>query len=217
MLLRKRQLIYCATFVCVLPGHGNSQSVGGVRGTIVAENTGEPLVGAYVVVRGTDQGSITDASGDYFIGGLKAGEFQVEARYPGYRTAVRMALLERGRPIRLDLALEIDPIEMEVINVQVDRPLTRPPLCRSGCDSATVLLFVPQSIQKSGLKCEPTIGMRIDKRGNVLATELLRSSGKEECDGAAVQWARTTRWSPGYFVGEPVAVWVAQPLRIGIK
>ena len=93
-------------------------------------------------------------------------------------------------------------------------PYTVKPRCTARCDADDILSFIPALLKRSGVSCELTVGIRIDTRGAVTATDLLRPSGNAACDQAAQQWARATRWTTAYNRDQAVTVWVAQPVTI---
>ncbi len=55
-----------------------------VSGTITDSETGEPLVGATVLVKGTTQGTVTDFDGNFSIEGLSDGDYDFVVSYIGY-------------------------------------------------------------------------------------------------------------------------------------
>lgn len=93
-------------------------------------------------------------------------------------------------------------------------PYTVKPKCESGCSAEDILRHVPPLLQRSGVQCDLTVGMRIDTEGKVTATDLLKPSGNAACDKAAEQWARTTKWTTAYNRDQAVTVWIAQPVTI---
>ena len=93
-------------------------------------------------------------------------------------------------------------------------PYTVKPKCQGGCTPEDIPRHVPPMLKRSGVSCTLTVGIRIDTRGNVTATDLLRSSGNNACDQAAQAWAKTTRWSTAYNRDQAVVVWIAQPVTI---
>ncbi len=58
---------------------------GRVRGKITDEKTAEPLIGAVVAVKGSTQGTATDADGNFLLA-LPSGKYTLEIRYLGYDT-----------------------------------------------------------------------------------------------------------------------------------
>jgi len=57
---------------------------GRINGRVVDAETGEPLVGADVVIEGTDLGAATDANGDFVVLYVPAGTYRVAANYIGF-------------------------------------------------------------------------------------------------------------------------------------
>lgn len=102
----------------------------------------------------------------------------------------------------------------EVGNTFTFTPFTVKPSCRSGCSAEDILRHVPPMLKRSGVNCTLTAGIRIDTSGNVTATDLLRSSGNSACDNAAMEWAKSTRWTTAYNRDQAVVVWIAQPVTI---
>jgi hypothetical protein len=54
---------------------------GRINGRVVDAETGEPLVGADVVIEGTELGAATDASGEFVVLYVPAGTYRVTASY----------------------------------------------------------------------------------------------------------------------------------------
>lgn len=69
------QLLYCGT-------------VGKIKGKITDHNTGEPLIGANVVVVGTTLGATSDSRGEYVIQNLTPGTYILKASFIGYRELI---------------------------------------------------------------------------------------------------------------------------------
>ncbi len=61
-------------------------TTGKLKGKITDLDSGEPLVGANVLVLGTSFGAATDVNGEYTILNLDAGAYDVKASYIGYQT-----------------------------------------------------------------------------------------------------------------------------------
>lgn len=93
-------------------------------------------------------------------------------------------------------------------------PYTDPPRCKANCSSGDVLGHLSALVKKTGVMCEVVVGLHIDTTGVVKAADILKSSGNRACDSAVEKWAPTTRWTTAYNRDEPVAVWIAQPVRI---
>ena len=57
---------------------------GSVSGRVTDSDTGDPLVGANVIVVGTNLGAATDVNGEYSISRVPAGAHRLNANYIGY-------------------------------------------------------------------------------------------------------------------------------------
>ena len=62
-----------------------AQVTGKVIGTTTDLDTGQPLVGAQVVVEGTNLGNVTNEDGYYFINNVPVGVQALTAQYLGYQ------------------------------------------------------------------------------------------------------------------------------------
>lgn len=76
----KRSLLLCLALVTTIVIQ--AQSV--VKGTVVDE-TGEPVIGATVMQKGTNKGAVTDLNGNFTLSDVPA-KCQIEVSYIGYQT-----------------------------------------------------------------------------------------------------------------------------------
>jgi outer membrane receptor protein involved in Fe transport len=105
---------------------------GKISGTVKDAKTGDPLVGATVILQGTRIGAATDASGDYYINNVSPGTYTVAVSILGYQTAVIKNVI-----VKIDLTTPINPrlnpaevIGQEVI-IQAERALVQKDLTSS--------------------------------------------------------------------------------------
>ncbi|MCF7832856.1 MAG: TonB-dependent receptor [Candidatus Marinimicrobia bacterium] len=62
------------------------ENTGKINGRVIDLKTGEPLIGANVILKGTVYGSATDLDGNYFISGVPVGVYSLLVSYVGYET-----------------------------------------------------------------------------------------------------------------------------------
>ncbi|MGH7477187.1 MAG: SusC/RagA family TonB-linked outer membrane protein [Longimicrobiales bacterium] len=86
-----------------------------IRGTVTDAQTGQPLSGAQVSVRGTSIGTVTDATGRYLLLNVPEGTVQVRAEYIGYSAASQTVTVPVGESVVADFALAVTAIELEQI------------------------------------------------------------------------------------------------------
>ncbi len=70
----------------------------------------------------------------------------------------------------------------------------------------------PESARQAGFSGKTIVNLFVDETGAVRETKILKSSGNEECDAAAVTALKKTTWQPAEQNGVPVAVWVGFPV-----
>ena len=70
---------------------------GGVTGSIMDSESSEALIGATVLIQGTDQGSIADLSGKYLINNVPVGTYTVQISYIGYEDLIQEVTVTDGQ------------------------------------------------------------------------------------------------------------------------
>ena len=98
---------------------------GTITGTVIDRDTGEPLYGVNILVRGTSFGAVTNFDGEYEIRNIRPGEYSVEYRYIGYeRTLVTGIRVEAGEATEIDVELGQQPLSAdEELVVIGERPI----------------------------------------------------------------------------------------------
>lgn len=81
-----------------------------LRGKVI-DDTGFALIGANVLIDGTQKGAMCDLDGNYSIEGLAPGTYSVSASFISYRTQTKTITVEKGVEI-LNFTLASDVIEI---------------------------------------------------------------------------------------------------------
>ncbi len=98
---------------------GFAQQTGTLTGQ-VTDTEGEPLVGANVVLRGTQLGTATSNDGTYRISGIPPGQYAVVVTFIGYqRQSVTGIRIGAGQTLERDFTLQEAPIQGEGVTVTV--------------------------------------------------------------------------------------------------
>jgi len=71
----------------------------------------------------------------------------------------------------------------------------------------------PESLKSEGVGGRVVLWVHIDDLGTVTEMKSHTSSGQDELDAAAQQVAAAMRFTPAENKGEPVSVWIAQPIE----
>ena len=102
------------------PAARERQSAGRVVGVVRDAETGAPLAGAQVAVRGLPLGNVADASGSYFVNRVPAGTQTLVVEYLGYATGAPTLRVAADAENRLDVALAPSPLAMQEVLVEED-------------------------------------------------------------------------------------------------
>ena len=98
-----------------------AQVTGKVIGTVTDLDTGQPLVGAQVVVEGTNLGNVTNEDGYFFINNVPVGLQQMTAQYLGYQTTTNEQRILAGQTMTLDFQLSSEVVQAEGIVATIER------------------------------------------------------------------------------------------------
>ncbi len=96
---------------------------GKLSGKVTDEN-GEPLIGANILIEGTNQGAATDFEGYYSILNIRPGNYTVNYRYIGYQTKIITDVnINADKTTSIDVTLNSEVIEGEEVTIVADRPI----------------------------------------------------------------------------------------------
>ena len=96
---------------------------GKIQGTVMDQNTGEPIADANVLILNSDVGAATDAEGNFFILNVAPGEYRLEVSCLGYGTKrIENVVVEYNKTARLTVPLEPANIELAPVTVTSERP-----------------------------------------------------------------------------------------------
>lgn len=87
-----------------------AQNTGKIAGKITDKKTGETLIGATVLIQGSTKGAATNVNGNYLLGGLAPGTYNLLIRYVGYTSKSISEVEIKGNEVtRLDVLLDSSP------------------------------------------------------------------------------------------------------------
>ena len=102
----------------LLPGMLLAQGTGKIRGTVVDEATGDPIIGANVVLEGTSRGAATDLDGFFVILAIQPGKYTVRASAIGYaQVLISDVEINTDRSTELEFKLVSESLQLEVLQV----------------------------------------------------------------------------------------------------
>jgi TonB-dependent receptor len=97
---------------------------GSIGGKIIAAENGEDIIGANVVVVGTQYGAATDIEGKFLISNVPAGTYTLQISFVTYKTTtVPDVVVENGKRISIDVALPEAVSELEEVVITGTRQI----------------------------------------------------------------------------------------------
>ena len=101
-------------------------TTGKVAGKVVDSQTGDPIIGASVLIAGTQSGAATDMNGDYSIINLPPGVYSVRASAVGYSPMlVQNVQITVDHTTTIDFKLVEASIQTKEVVVTERRPLVQ--------------------------------------------------------------------------------------------
>jgi hypothetical protein len=107
--------------VCGLPSGASAQSTATLRGTVADSLSGLPVVGVSVGLRGQPGGTATDALGNFHLGGLVPGTYQLRIGALGYRAQTLPVTLAAGEIRSLQLTTAATALSLSEVTVSQPR------------------------------------------------------------------------------------------------
>ena len=101
----------------------------------VVSGEGKPLVGANVVIDGTNLGAVSDDDGFYSID-VPLGEHTVVASFIGYSSVTQVVMVDSTSDAIADFSLEMDAIAMSALEVLASRADETTPVAYTTVDKA---------------------------------------------------------------------------------
>jgi len=96
----------------------SAQLTGVVTGEILDGKTKQPLVGVNIQVVNTDYGAASDLNGYFYIDNVPVGTQHISVRMIGYKERIFLNQpVTSARPINIVAELEIDPVQIEAVEV----------------------------------------------------------------------------------------------------
>jgi len=104
------------------------------------------------------------------------------------------------------------PSEEEDASASIFVAYDEPPQPIGGFAAIQAKLVYPEIARKAGVEGRVFVKVLIDEKGNVAATQIIKSLGNNGCDEAAVAAIKAVKWKPAKQRDKPVKVWVSIPV-----
>ncbi len=110
----------------ILPFSLLAQNTGKIVGTVTDAETGEPLIGANIVIEGTQLGAATDVDGTFVILRVPPGTYNVSVIYIGYqKTTMTNVEVLTDLTTRLNFEIKPEAVAGEEVTVVAETPVIR--------------------------------------------------------------------------------------------
>lgn len=96
-------------------------------------------------------------------------------------------------------------------------PYDDPPTPIGGFQAIQKKLKYPEIARKAGIEGQVVIYAKIDKKGNVIKTRVVKALGNSGCNEAAIKAIKSVKWKPAMQRDKPVTVWVSVPVKFRLK
>lgn len=94
-----------------------SAQTGSISGKVLDRATGEPLLGANVIVEGTNLGAATDPDGQFIIRRVPVGEHNVRISYIGYNPITVTVDVQENRTLEDEYLMDPNVVEGETVTI----------------------------------------------------------------------------------------------------
>jgi len=199
-----------------------TQQTGTCTGVVV-DATGETVIGASVVVKGTTNGTITGIDGDFSLSGVKQGDV-IQVSFVGYLT---QEIKFKGESLKIILQEDSQTLQEVVVvgygggeeasdEVPVFRVVEEMPEFPGGMGECLKFLGknikYPVEAQKAGVQGKVIVQFVVEKDGNIANPKVVRSIDPD-LDGEAIRVISIMpKWKPGMQKGQPVRVKYTVPV-----
>ena len=175
----------CCTLLPALEGQAHEypnhpelrKSDANIVGHILDKNTKEHLPYITVALKGTTIGTVTDATGHYFLKNLPEGNFVLEVSSVGYKTVRRNVTLKKGRTLEEDFEIEEDAVALDGVVVSANRNETTRRLAPTLVNVVDLKIFenTNSTTLAQGLSFQP--GVRVESNCQNCGFQQVRING----------------------------------------
>lgn len=103
---------------------GVAFSQGSIAGQVKDSKTGETIIGANVVIQGTQIGASTNLEGNFLINSVAAGTYTLQVSFITYKThLIPNVVVENGKRVTIDVQLSEDVSELDEVVISGTRSI----------------------------------------------------------------------------------------------
>ncbi|MDL2282492.1 TonB-dependent receptor [Parabacteroides sp. OttesenSCG-928-G06] len=150
-----------------------------IIGHVVDRKTGEHLSFINIFLEGTTIGTMTDATGHYYLKNLPEGKFKISMKSLGYITQTKEITLKKGKTVEVNFEAEEDAISLDGVVVSANRNETTRRLAPSLVNVLDTKTFetTHSTTLADGLNFQP--GIRVENNCQNCGFQQVRINGLE--------------------------------------
>ncbi|MBU2446385.1 MAG: TonB-dependent receptor [Bacteroidetes bacterium] len=115
---------YITLLIFVINGFVFAGTTGKIAGKAADKITGEPLIGANILIVGTNLGAASDINGNYFIINIPPGQYEIKASMIGYSSyTFQNVRVSVDQTTKIDFKLGEESVELTEVIVTAQKPL----------------------------------------------------------------------------------------------
>ena len=113
--------VFFSFFLTVAFTHNLYAQTSSIKGKIEDAETGETLIGATVLIQGTNKGAITDIDGNYTLGSIAPGAYNLVISYVSYEQLVERIVVAKGESAELNFKLRPSSVQMDEVKIVANK------------------------------------------------------------------------------------------------
>ena len=112
--MMKKNLHSVLTLIIVVSINSFCQNNGKLAGKIVDASNNEPLIGVNIILKGTYYGAATDVNGNFSIGNIVPGNYDIKISFIGYKTEEYTGFkIEAGKTVELNVKMSPSTLTLD--------------------------------------------------------------------------------------------------------
>lgn len=116
-----RKILNILSIIILCSGIVYAQTTGKIAGKVIEKSTGEPLLGANVIIPNTNFGAATNIEGEFYIINISPGKYNLKVSMVGYADLIFKDLeVSVNRTTNLTAELSAKDVALDEIVVSVD-------------------------------------------------------------------------------------------------
>jgi hypothetical protein len=117
-------LLACLLTILLINDYSFAGTTGKIKGKITDKDTGEPIVGANVIIEGTYFGAAADLEGEFYINNIPPGTYTVIASAVGYnKVFVENVSVKIDLSTDLNIQMVSEAVKLGEVVVQAEKPM----------------------------------------------------------------------------------------------